>query len=37
LWSLKVEITMDEPVLAEIVQLPLAHGYDEPLTSIIGC
>ena len=37
LCSLKVEITMDEPVLAEIMRLPLAHGYDEPLTSIIGC
>jgi len=37
LCSLKVEITVDEPVLGEIVQLPLAHGYDEPLSSIIGC
>lgn len=35
--SLKVEIAVDEPVLAGIVNLPLAHGYDEPLTCTIGC
>jgi predicted nucleotidyltransferase component of viral defense system len=35
--SLKVEISMDEPVLAEVVQLPLLHGYGETLDCTMGC
>ncbi len=35
--SLKVEITMDEPVLAGVVHLPLVHGYGEALSCSMGC
>ena len=37
LCSLKVEITTDEPVVAEVVRLPLLHGYDEGLQCVLSC
>jgi len=35
--SLKVEITTDEPLLAEMVHLPLVHEYGETLDCTMGC
>ena len=35
--SLKVEITMDEPVLADVMQLQLMHGYGETLDCTMSC
>jgi uncharacterized protein len=37
LCSLKIEITVDEPVLAAPVDLPLLHGYEEQLVCDLRC
>lgn len=37
LFSIKIEVTHDEPVLLATPRLPIAHGYEEDLAPSITC
>jgi hypothetical protein len=37
LCSLKIEVTTDEPLLSDVVERSLIHGYDEELECTLLC